>query len=168
MNRYGTRFHVGIAAWLGAVSLTAMPAMAGDWGINLYGVSYHWDRDLAQQNDLDNEFNPGLGVRYRMGSWLKADAILDGGAYYDSGRNTAVYAGAGLLWPLDRDKRFNLGAVLTVFHSDTYNQGDTFIAPVPLFALKLDGVTLNLTHFPKIRNFNEVAATALFFTIPLR
>lgn len=122
---------------------------------------------VGQANDLDNEFNPGLGVRHSMGSWLKADAIIDAGAYYDSGRNTAVYAGAGLLWPLDKDKRFNLGAVLTAFHSDTYNHGDPFIAPLPLFSLRLDGVTLNLTHFPKIRNFNEVAATAMFITIPL-
>ncbi|MBT9569387.1 MAG: hypothetical protein IV085_13950 [Thiobacillus sp.] len=148
--------------------LTAMPARAGDWGVNVYGLSYHWDRDLAKQNDLDNEFNPGLGVRYQLGSWLRADAIIDAGVYRDSGRNTAVYAAAGLLWPLDKDKRFNLGAALTAFHSDTYNRGDAFIAPVPLLSIRLDGVTVNLTHFPKIRNFNEVDATALFFTFPLR
>jgi hypothetical protein len=44
-----------------------------------------------------------------------------------------VYAAAGLLWPLDRDKRFNLGVAFTAFHSDTYNQGDDFIAPYPCF-----------------------------------
>lgn len=156
------------AAFCCLALLSSAPAGAGDWGINLYGLSYHWDRELAEQNDLDNEFNPGLGLRYRMGSWLKADAIIDAGAYRDSGRNTALYAGAGLLWPLDRDKRFNLGAVLTAFHSDTYNNGDPFIAPVPLFSLRLDGVSVNLTHFPKIRNFNEIHATALFLTFPLK
>ncbi len=157
-----------VAVALCAAAMLAAPAHASDWGLNLYGLSYHWDRDLARQNDLDNEFNPGLGVRYRMGSWLKADAIVDAGAYHDSGRNTAVYAAAGLLWPLDEDKRFRLGAALTAFHSDTYNRGDPFIAPVPLFAVTLGGVTLNLTHFPKIRNFNEIHATAMFLTIPLR
>ncbi|MDP1862699.1 MAG: hypothetical protein Q8K52_02200 [Thiobacillus sp.] len=167
MSRNLTLLRIQMAGILCASLLAVAPVLAGDWGINLYGLSYHWDRDVARQNDLDNEFNPGLGVRYSMGSWLKADAIIDAGAYYDSGRNTAVYAGAGLLWPLDKDKRFNLGAVLTAFHSDTYNRGDPFIAPLPLFSLRLDGVTLNLTHFPKIRNFNEVAATAMFITIPL-
>ena len=157
-----------MAGILCASLVAVAPVLAGDWGINLYGLSYHWDRELARQNDLDNEFNPGLGICYSMGSWLKADAIIDAGAYYDSGRNTAVYAGAGLLWPLDKDNRFNLGAVLVAFHSDTYNHGDPFIAPLPLFSLRLDTVTLNLTHFPKIRNFNEVAATAMFITIPLR
>lgn len=168
MSGKQTRLRIGMAGLLCAASLAAAPVLAGGWGINLYGLSYHWDRELARQNDLDNEFNPGLGVRYKMGSWFKADAIVDAGAYYDSGRNTAVYAGAGLLWPLDQDKRFNLGVVLTAFHSDTYNRGDPFIAPIPLFAVRLNGVTLNLTHFPKIRNFNESHTTAMFLTLPLR
>lgn len=159
---------VSTAGLLIVVWLVVPPAWAGNWGVNVYGLSYHWDRDLAEQNDLDNEFNPGLGVRYQMGSWLKADAIIDAGVYRDSGRNTAVYAAAGLLWPLDENKRFNVGAALTAFHSDTYNRGDPFIAPVPLVSVRFDGVTLNLTHFPKIRNFNEVDATALFLTFPLR
>lgn len=159
---------VPTAGLLIGVWLIAPPAWAGNWGVNVYGLSYHWDRDLAEQNDLDNEFNPGLGVRYQMGSWLKADAIIDAGVYRDSGRNTAVYAAAGLLWPLDQNKRFSVGAALTAFHSDTYNRGDPFIAPVPLVSVRFDGVTLNLTHFPKIRNFNEVDATALFLTFPLR
>ena len=153
---------------LAAALLSASTVGASNWGVNVYGLSYHWDRDLARQNDWDNEFNPGLGVRYQLGSWLKADAIIDAGAYYDSGRNTAVYAAAGLLWPLDRDKRFNLGVALTAFHSDTYNQGDPFIAPIPLFSLRFDRVVVNLTHFPKVGNLNEIHTTAMFLTFPLR
>lgn len=156
------------AGLLSASLLSLAPAQAGDWGVNVYGVSYHWDRELAKKNGWDNEFNPGLGLRYRMGSWLKADAIIDAGAYHDSGRNAAVYAAAGLLWPLDEARRFNLGAALTAFHSDTYNQGDAFVVPVPLFSLRLAGVTVNLTHFPKVSNFNAVHTTAMFFTFPLR
>lgn len=153
---------------LAAALLSASAVEASDWGVNVYGLSYHWDRDQARQNDWDNEFNPGLGVRYQLGSWLKADAIIDAGAYYDSGRNTAVYAAAGLLWPLDRDKRFNLGVALTAFHSDTYNQGDPFIAPIPLFSLRFDRVAINLTHFPKVGTLNEIHTTAMFLTFPLR
>lgn len=156
-----------IAGVLLASASLSGPARAWDWGVNVYGLSYHWDRDLAEQNDLDNEFNPGLGVRYRMGEWLRADAIVDAGVYRDSGRNTAVYAAAGLLWPLDDAKRFNVGAALTAFKSDTYNHGDAFVAPVPLVSIRFERVTVNFTHFPKISNFNEVAATAMFFTIPL-
>lgn len=168
MQRKPTLFRRLNIMLLAVASLPATAASAGDWGINVYGLSYHWDRSLARQNDWDNEFNPGLGVRYRLGSWLKADAIIDAGAYHDSGRNTAVYAATGLLWPLDKDKRFNLGVALTAFHSDTYNQGDPFIAPIPLFSLRFEKVVLNLTHFPKIGNLNEVHTTAMFFTFPLR
>ena len=153
---------------LTAALLSAGAVEASNWGVNVYGLSYRWDRDQARQNDWDNEFNPGLGVRYQLGNWLKADAIIDAGAYYDSGRNTAVYAAAGLLWPLDRDKRFNLGVALTAFHSDTYNQGDAFIAPIPLFSLRFDRVAVNLTHFPKVGNLNEIHTTAMFLTFPLR
>lgn len=69
---------------LAVASLAAAAAQASDWSINVYGLSYHWDRDLAEQNDWDNEFNPGLGFRYRMGIWLKADAIIDAGARSES------------------------------------------------------------------------------------
>lgn len=153
---------------LSIASLSATATQAGDRGISVYGISYHWDRDLAEQNDWDNEFNPEFGFRYHMGTWRKADAIIDAGAYYDSGRNTAVYAAAGLLWPVDRDKRFNLGVALTAFHSDTYNEGEPFIAPIPLFSMHLEKVVVNLAHFPKLRDLNEIHITAMFLTFPLR
>ena len=147
---------------------SAVPTASAEWGVNLYGLSYHWERDTAEENDWDNEFNPGLGLRYTFGEWLNASAFADAGAYYDSGRNTAVYGAAGLLWPLDREGRFNLGAALTAFHSDTYNNGDAFIAPIPLLALRFDHVTVNFTHFPKVSDFNSVNTTAMFLTIPIR
>lgn len=153
---------------LTAALFSASAVEASNWGVNVYGLSYHWDREQARQNDWDNEFNPGLGVRYQLGNWLKADAIVDAGAYRDSGRNAAVYAAAGLLWPLDRDKRFNLGVALTAFHSDTYNHGDPFIAPIPLFSLRFERVAVNLTHFPKVGNLNEIHTTGMFLTFPLR
>lgn len=169
--QYSHYLRFGMAVWFTAAvapDLAIAEAGDGDLGLNVYGLSYHWDRELAEQNGWDNEFNPGLGARYRMGSWLNADAIVDAGIYRDSGRNTAVYAATGLLWPLDEAKRFHLGATLTAFHSDTYNQGKAFIVPVPLLTVRFDKVTLNLTHFPKLGTLNEIHTTALFFTFPLR
>jgi Antimicrobial peptide resistance and lipid A acylation protein PagP len=158
------RFRCWLAILLTAASLPAVSAQAGDWGVNVYGLSYHWDRSLAKQKGRDNEFNPGLGFRYHMGSWLKADGIIDAGAYHDSARNTAVYAGAGLLWPLDKNKHFNAGIGLVAFHSDTYNDGDPFITPAPLFSLSFEKFSINLTHFPKINSINPFNTTALYFT----
>lgn len=152
------------------VLLGTLPGQAGadgDWGINLYGLSYHWDRGLAEAMGWDNEFNPGLGLRYRPGPWLKGVSFVDAGAYRDSGRNTALYAALGVQWPLDERKAWWLGAAITAFNSDTYNRGDPCIALIPLLSWRLERVTLNLTHFPKVSDFNDIHTTAFFLTVPL-
>lgn len=47
-------------------------------GINLYGLSYHVERDKAKELGFDNEVNPGLGLRYRLPR-ERFDWFLDGG-----------------------------------------------------------------------------------------
>ena len=47
-------------AWL------AVPAAANDFGVNVYGLSRHLNRTKARELHVDNEFNPGLGLRYRV------------------------------------------------------------------------------------------------------
>jgi hypothetical protein len=59
-------------------------------------LSYHFERARAKEHNLGNEFNPGLGVRYRTALNQSFDGFADAGVYYDSGRNTAAVAGAGL------------------------------------------------------------------------
>lgn len=165
-----SRLRLSRSITLLTVLLAALPSQAGaagDWGINLYGLSYHWDRGLAKTMGWDNEFNPGLGLRYRLGPRLKGESFVDAGAYRDSGRNTALYAALGVQWPLDEHKAWWLGAAITAFNSDTYNQGDPFIAPIPLLSWRLEPVTLNLTHFPKFSGFNDIHTTAFFLTFPL-
>lgn len=147
---------------------TGLAVAGGGWGLNLYGLSYHWERDVARANGWDNEFNPGLGLRYQGDAWGPGEWFLDAGAYRDSGRDTALYAGAGWQAALDDARRWWLGGALVAFSSDTYNRGEAFIAPVPLLSWRLPRVTLNLTHFPKFDDFNEVNTTALFVTLPLR
>ena len=41
-------------------------AFAQSWGINTYGLSHHFNRTRAHELHVDNEVNPGLGVRYRV------------------------------------------------------------------------------------------------------
>ena len=110
-------------------------------GINLYGFSYHFERGRAKELGFDNEVNPGLGLRYRMPR-ERFDAFLDAGGYRDSGRNSALFAGGGLFWKPTMGLR--LGGALVLFHSDTYNRGDPFIAPVPLAAYEWRAVSVNV------------------------
>jgi hypothetical protein len=145
--------------------LATAPA-AADWrelGVNVYGLSYHFDRDRAEELDVDNSFNPGLGLRYNFAQLERWTFFADAGAYYDSGKNTAVYGGVGALWQVVGGLK--IGAALAVMNSDTYNDGDTFLAPLPLVAYDFGPMMVNLTFFPKVSKYNDVATLGLWLTL---
>jgi hypothetical protein len=146
--------------------MMAFPAAArADLGINLYGLSYHFDRDKAHEIGVDNEVNPGLGVRLRAvrERW---DWFADAGFYRDSGRNSAKLAGAGALWHLGESLR--LGGALAILNSDTYNRGKTFIAPLPVAAWDFRRVTLNAVFLPKVHEVNDINTLGFWLTVWLR
>lgn len=150
-----------------ALSLSAPIALAGELGLNLYGLSHHWEHEEAKRIGTDHEFNPGLGLRYGLDRGRLCDTpFLEAAAYRDSGAKTAVYAALGCKgWELVPGLR--LGGALAAFHSDTYNRGDPFIAPVPLLTWEVGRATLNATHFPKLKGFNDINTTGFFLTIPI-
>ncbi len=149
-----------------AVLLAPSAAAAQSLGLNVYGLSYHLDRSRARALGVDNEINPGLGLRYRVPHSEKLQWILDAGAYRDSGRNTALLAGAGALWRASEGWR--LGGALVVLGSDTYNGGKTFVAPLPLAAYEFRSAALNFVYLPKVSDLNEVAALGFWATFWLR
>jgi len=156
-----TRF----AALLIAALAFPAAARAGEFGINLYGLSYHFDRDKARELRDDNWFNYGLGARYRLpGEGL--DWFFDAGAYHDSGRNTAVLAGAGGLWHATANLR--LGAALAFLHSKTYNDGQAFVAPLPVAAYEWRSATLNMVYLPKVHEINSINTLGFWLTVWLR
>jgi hypothetical protein len=138
-------------------------AHAGDFGVNVYGASYHFERSRAKELGLDNEFNPGLGVRYRDRLNERFDWFVDAGFYRDSGRTTAVLAGPGALWKATDALR--LGGGLAYFHSKSYNEGRPFIAPIPVAAYDWKAVTLNVTFFPRISGIVDVNTLGAWITI---
>jgi hypothetical protein len=147
-----------------AALATACGAAHGhEIGVNLYGLSYHFDRDRARSLGVDSEVNPGLGFRWQFAATDRWRFFADAGVFSDSGRNTAVLAGAGALWEVARG--FQVGAALAVMNSDTYNNGRTFVAPLPLVAWDLGPATINLTFFPKIERYNDVATVGLWVTL---
>jgi hypothetical protein len=105
--------------------------------------------------------NPGLGLRWRLPR-QDFDWFVDGGFYRDSGRNTAVYAGAGAFWKPTEHLR--LGGALAFFHSESYNDGNAFITPVPLAAWEWRAVTLNVVYFPKLSGVNELNTLGFWLT----
>ncbi len=151
------------ALLLAACAITA-PAHA-DLGVNIYGFSWHLNADQAHAQGMDNWFNPGLGVRYRVPG-ERFDYFFDAGAYHDSGRNTALLAGAAAHWHASESAR--LGLALVVFNSKTYNSGNTFVAPLPLAAWELRWATLNVMWSPRIRQVNDVNTLGFWLTYWLR
>lgn len=154
---------------LPALAFLLVPsAWGGDLSLNLYGLSYHWERDRAQALGVDNEFNPGLGLRYALpAAKICRTPFAEAAFYRDSGRNTAVYAALGCRG-LELAPGLRIGAAITAFHSDSYNRGDPFIAPVPLLSWELEPATLNFIHFPKVKGFNDINTTGLYVSLPLR
>lgn len=145
------------------LAAAAGPCLAqGEFGINVYGLSYHLNREHAEEIGIDNEVNPGLGLRYRVAG-QSVDWFLDGGAYHDGGRNTAVYAGIGGYWK--PTERLRLGGAIAFFHSNTYNDGEPFIAPVPLAGYEWRAVSLNFFYSPKISGINEVNTIGFWVTL---
>ena len=153
-----------IRALLAAVLLA--PALCrADLGLNLYGLSWHLDADKAEQEHTDNWFNPGLGVRYRVPG-ERVDYFVDAGFYRDSGRNTAVLAGAGAHW--HATQRARLGLALVVLNSDTYNDGRTFVAPLPIAAWDFGPAQLNAVYMPKVSKINDINTFGFWLTYWLR
>ena len=148
------------------VSLLAPLAVHADLGINVYGLSYHLDQDKAKALGVDNQVNPGLGVRWREAHSERLDWFADAGFYRDSGRNTALLAGGGALWHATEGLR--LGGALALLHSDTYNQGKTFVAPLPVAAYDFRAVTLNMVFLPKVHQLNDINTLGFWATIWLR
>lgn len=135
---------------------------AGDLGINIYGLSYHFDRGKARELHDNNWFNYGLGARYRLpGEGI--DWFFDAGAYHDSGRNTAVLAAAGGYLHATENVRF--GAALAFLHSKTYNDGRAFVAPLPIAAYEFRSATLNMVYLPKVRELNSINTLGFWLTV---
>jgi hypothetical protein len=154
----------GQVRFLLVAALLLAPAVSqAELGINVYGLSYHFERGRARELGVDNEVNPGLGLRYQRPWRERLDLFADAGAYRDSGRNTAVVAGAGGLWKAT--ERLRLGGALAVFDSDTYNRGRTAVAPIALAAWEFGPATLNVTFFPKISEINEVSTLGFWLTL---
>lgn len=134
--------------------------------INVYGLAYHPDRETVHDLKLDNEFNPGLAVHYELSNTPRGISFAELGAYEDSGRSLAKFAGLGYQFKLD--EHWRLGGALALMHSDTYNHGTSFVGMIPLVTYDTGRVKLNAVYFPKFGNVNKVEAYGFYLGIPFR
>lgn len=134
--------------------------------LNIFGLSYHTDRKGTRDRHLDNEVNLGLGLDYEFHSDAMGAATLQTGFFKDSGRNWTKIAGAGYQFKLG--ERWRLGADLLAIHSPTYNNGRSFVAPVPRVTYDFGRVKVNLVYVPRYQDYNLFAVFGLYFSTPLK
>jgi hypothetical protein len=133
--------------------------------LNIYGLAYHPDREKVKRENLDNQVNPGLGLHYELTNSERGITFTELGAYYDSGRNWAKFLSLGYQFKLGENWKF--GGAVAAMHSNTYNKGVAFVGMFPLVTYDLGPVKLNAVYFPKVANYNEVAAFGFYISIPM-
>jgi hypothetical protein len=132
--------------------------------LNVYGLSYHPDREAVHRLDLDNEFNPGLAIHYELLNNSRGITFAEAGAYEDSGRSLAMFAGLGYQFKLG--EHWRVGGALALMNSETYNDGTTFVGMIPLITYDFGRIKLNAAYFPKFGHYNRIAAFGLYLGIP--
>lgn len=133
--------------------------------LNVYGFAYHPDREKVEREHLDNEFNPGLGLHYEFRDTERGVTFVELGTYFDSGSNWAKFLSLGYQFKLGESGR--VGGAVAAVHSSTYNDGVAFVGMFPLVSYAIGPVKLNAVYFPKVANYNEVAAYGFYVSIPL-
>ena len=137
------------------------PARADALGINVYGLSYHPDRDKARQKNF-RELNPGLGLHYVF-SESDRDLWFAGAAFFkDSSGNWAKNAWAGYQYKFS--DRWHLGAGGGPVQSDSYNAGRPFVVILPMLSYRIEGAAFNLTYVPRTAS-NQTAVFGFYLTV---
>jgi hypothetical protein len=92
--------------------------------------------------------------------------FAEAGFYRDSGSQLAKLAGLGYQFKLG--KRWRLGGALSAIQSETYNNGNLFVAPIPILTYDLGPVKLNAIYVPRYDDYNKFAVFGFYFSVPLK
>ena len=146
----------------------ASPALADEpadkrWGISIWGLSYHIDREI----DFD-EANLGLGLRY----YVKRRVFVEVDALHNSNRGVAIPVSAGLefkIVPLGQAcNLYGVAAGTVVYYQNPRTDREYFQAgPVPGVTLGCGRVKVNTIVVLK-PSYQPVAVIAASLTIQLR
>lgn len=140
------------------------PAAAGEIGVNLFGVSYHYDAREYREGDTLKEYNqtnPGAGIQYVLNPSAHGRWFAESGKFRDSKSNAAFYAGLG--WKYFPVSAIGVGAALVYLHSETYGVP---VAPLPVISARVGAASLNATWIPAL-DAGESGAIAVYATVHL-
>ena len=121
------------------------------------GASKHFDVNRAAFPDGLNEKNYGLGVEYNLDKLdaQKIEWVINTGFFKDSLNGTALYAGGAGLMNLYSYKTVNFKAGIegSLFYSSAYNQGNPFVALLPIVNIGTNKYSVNITVIPRVPQF---------------
>jgi hypothetical protein len=137
---------------------------ASEFGMNVYGFSYHPDKADSNGNHF-HSWNPGLGAQYTFLQRNRHRLLVDGGIYRNSSAHASEYVSGVYRFRLFGG--FEFGPVVALYHSPDQNSGKAFIAPLLVLAYSYKRVTLQIVPVPKYKNVNRNAAIGMYFTIRL-
>lgn len=147
-----------------AVAAHAEGERASRLNLSLYGLSYHPDREGTRRDDLDNEFNLGVGLNYTLRENERRLTFVEAGFFRDSGRHTATLAGLGYQYKVG--EHWRLGGALVSVYSPTYNEGRIAFAVLPVVTYDFGRFKVNAMYAPRISGYNKFAVFGLYFSLP--
>jgi hypothetical protein len=144
--------------------LTASSLSADELGLNLYGLSYHFDRETANGTEF-NEIKFGLGLNYRFAESKRFDFSLEGGMFKDSLRHKAKYVSLNVRYEVAKEA-IKLGVLISAYRSDSVSENWVF-GPIPVLALRYKNVGFNFVYIPEIPDINAYDSIGFYMTFHL-
>jgi hypothetical protein len=135
---------------------------AGELGLNIFGLSYHYQSSSYLEGGVETEYNQlnkGAGLQYILSEKSNHLYFIESGLFEDSKSNRAFYAAIGLKYFLFRP--LSVGIALTYLNSPTYGVP---VAPLPVITCRIGFAALNAIWVPALDK-RESSAIAFYATI---
>ena len=137
------------------------PACGGEFGINLYGLSYHLDRRDVTGYRF-NERNPGIGLQFVAYEKQRSRYYLEAAILEDSYRRAAKYVTLGYGYHVY--KGFSLGVLFGLYDSRSVAESAVLVA-VPMVSFRYRDFDMHLVHLPEFPGINPYPSFALYGTL---
>ena len=138
------------------------PANCASIGLNLYGISYHLDRDAARRRNF-NEFNEGIGLHLSAYEDRYNFVYLEAGRFKDTFENGATYYAVGYRFrPI---KYISLG--LNFMQYDSKSIRNRVYTPIPVLAFDYKIASVKMSYLPKYRDISSYDSFVAYLTLRL-
>jgi len=150
----------------------ALDLPEGKVSLVLSGYSYHFNIRPGVKAESLNQRNYGLGLEFdhRKPAGATFRYVNNFGWYKDSLNSTAHYVGGAVFydWLGDHRLRLSLGAELSGFYSERYNQGRPFLALLPVANIGSESASVNLVVVPRVPQFIDAGVVFVQFKIKIK